>query len=116
MQGSYGPFRPNIEVEVPFWLAIAFYKRQSCRIKPPAWLATDRLQGQPLAQFAYPLLGSNPRTTTSMRGAVQAMPPDKNRHGPLRTPGSHLVPVQGYWMRKRVQQLCFSQCLSITWR
>ena len=52
MQGSYGPFRPNIEVEVPFWLAIALYKRKSCRIKPPAWLATERLQGQPdIANF-----------------------------------------------------------------
>ena len=55
MQGSYGPFRPNIEVEVPFWLAIAFYKRKSCRIKPPAWLATDRLQGKLLAGSASSL-------------------------------------------------------------
>ena len=55
MQGSYGPFRPNIEVEVPFWLGIAFYKRKSCRIKPPAWLATDYLQGELLAHLTCPL-------------------------------------------------------------
>ena len=36
---------------MPFWLAIALYKRKSCRIKPPAWLAVDRLQGQHTATF-----------------------------------------------------------------
>ena len=30
---------------VPFWLAIALYKRKSCRIIPPDWLAVDSLQG-----------------------------------------------------------------------
>ena len=36
---------------MPFWLAIALYKRKSCRIKPPAWLTVDRLQGQHTAMF-----------------------------------------------------------------
>ena len=70
MQGSYGPFRPNIEVEVPFWLAIALYKRKSCRIKPPAWLATDYLQGQLLTHLTCRLSPQH-RRATNKGGALQ---------------------------------------------
>lgn len=37
-QGTFGPFTPAMEVEVPLWLAINLRKRQQCRIVPPQWL------------------------------------------------------------------------------
>jgi hypothetical protein len=43
--GDYGPFRPNMPVEVPIWLALQLYKRGKCRILPPAFLDVGRLQG-----------------------------------------------------------------------
>ncbi|GBF97942.1 DNA replication complex GINS [Raphidocelis subcapitata] len=42
--GDYGPFRPNMPVEVPIWLALQLHKRGKCRILPPAWLDAARLQ------------------------------------------------------------------------
>jgi GINS complex subunit 2 len=45
-QGNYGPFRPNMPVEVPIWLALQLHKRSKCRILPPAFLDPARLQGE----------------------------------------------------------------------
>ncbi|KAI8465082.1 MAG: DNA replication complex GINS protein [Monoraphidium minutum] len=42
--GDYGPFRPNMPVEVPIWLALQLHKRGKCRIIPPAFLDVARLQ------------------------------------------------------------------------
>lgn len=42
--GEYGPFRPNMPVEVPIWLALQLHKRGKCRIVPPAFLDPVRLQ------------------------------------------------------------------------
>ncbi|CAI5993088.1 unnamed protein product [Closterium sp. NIES-65] len=41
--GDIGPFRPQIALQVPLWLAIALKKRAKCSIQPPPWLAADRL-------------------------------------------------------------------------
>jgi hypothetical protein len=45
-QGTYGPFRPNIPVEVPMYLALALNRRNKCRIQPPAWMAREKLKGE----------------------------------------------------------------------
>jgi len=45
-QGEYGPFRPNMPVEVPIWLALQLHKRGKCRIMPPSWLSISRLQSE----------------------------------------------------------------------
>ncbi|KIZ02764.1 DNA replication complex GINS protein PSF2 [Monoraphidium neglectum] len=42
--GDYGPFRPNMPVEVPIWLALQLHKRGKCRIIPPQFLDIPRLQ------------------------------------------------------------------------
>ncbi|EIE21712.1 GINS complex, Psf2 component [Coccomyxa subellipsoidea C-169] len=42
--GAFGPFKPNIPVEVPIWLAVALQKRNNCRILQPDWLNTETLQ------------------------------------------------------------------------
>ncbi|CAL8469284.1 g8825 [Coccomyxa elongata] len=42
--GVFGPFKPNIPVEVPIWLAVALQKRNNCRILQPEWLNTEALQ------------------------------------------------------------------------
>ncbi|MCO5556839.1 hypothetical protein L7F22_017629 [Adiantum nelumboides] len=41
--GDYGPFRPQIPVRVPLWLAIALKKRSKCRIQPPDWMSVEKL-------------------------------------------------------------------------
>lgn len=45
LQGLFGPFKPNIPVEVPIWLAVALQKRNNCRILQPEWLNIEALQG-----------------------------------------------------------------------
>ncbi|KAG2444694.1 hypothetical protein HXX76_001438 [Chlamydomonas incerta] len=44
IEGTYGPFRPNIPVEVPMYLALALNRRNKCRIQPPGWMARERLK------------------------------------------------------------------------
>eukprot|EP00249_Psilotum_nudum_P006275 c19604_g1_i1 orf=225-860(+) len=41
--GDFGPFRPQIAVKVPLWLAIALKKRSKCRIQPPEWMTVEKL-------------------------------------------------------------------------
>lgn len=45
LQGAFGPFKPNVPVEVPIWLAVALQKRNNCRILQPDWLNPETLQG-----------------------------------------------------------------------
>ncbi|PNW88429.1 hypothetical protein CHLRE_01g029100v5 [Chlamydomonas reinhardtii] len=44
IEGTYGPFRPNIPVEVPLYLALALNRRNKCRIQPPGWMAREKLK------------------------------------------------------------------------
>lgn len=44
ISGSYGPFEPNVEQEVPLWLALTLKKRRRCRIKTPVWMQREHLQ------------------------------------------------------------------------
>ncbi|PNH10467.1 DNA replication complex GINS protein PSF2 [Tetrabaena socialis] len=44
VEGTYGPFRPNIPVDVPLYLALALHRRGKCRIQPPPWMASDKLK------------------------------------------------------------------------
>ncbi len=46
LQGTYGPFTPNMPVSVPLWLALALQRRKKCRILPPDWMNPDTLQGR----------------------------------------------------------------------
>eukprot|EP00949_MAST-11_sp_MAST-11-sp1_P003254 g3254.t1 len=41
--GNFGPFQPQMKVEVPLWLAVALKKRNRCNIQPPVWLNADYL-------------------------------------------------------------------------
>uniref|UniRef100_A0A7S0X995 DNA replication complex GINS protein PSF2 n=1 Tax=Mantoniella antarctica TaxID=81844 RepID=A0A7S0X995_9CHLO len=36
--GTYGPFRPQIPVGVPLWLAMILKKQGKCNVIPPRWL------------------------------------------------------------------------------
>lgn len=42
-QGTFGPFVPNTEVEVPLWFAVTLRRRQKCVVAPPPWLALEPL-------------------------------------------------------------------------
>lgn len=42
--GNYGPFQPNMPVNVPLWLSIMLAKRHKCRIQAPDWMHPDNLQ------------------------------------------------------------------------
>ncbi|XP_006005522.1 DNA replication complex GINS protein PSF2 [Latimeria chalumnae] len=42
--GDLGPFNPGLPVEVPLWLAINLKQRQKCRIIPPEWMDTEKLE------------------------------------------------------------------------
>jgi len=45
VQGTYGPFQPNMPVDVPLWMATMLHKRKKCRIQPPGWMNAEQLQG-----------------------------------------------------------------------
>lgn len=44
MQGTFGPFLPAEEVQVPLWLAARLRQRSQCVIVPPRWLSLDHLE------------------------------------------------------------------------
>lgn len=48
MQGTYGPFQPNMPVQVPLWLGMMLHRRSKCRIQPPDWMNKDNLTGEHL--------------------------------------------------------------------
>ncbi|XP_019181764.1 PREDICTED: DNA replication complex GINS protein PSF2-like isoform X1 [Ipomoea nil] len=41
--GDFGPFRPQIAIQVPLWLAVALKKRGKCTIRPPEWMSVEKL-------------------------------------------------------------------------
>lgn len=45
LRGSVGPFRPQVPVLVPLWLALLLRRRGRCKITPPDWLSTEHLDG-----------------------------------------------------------------------
>ena len=38
LQGEVGPFKVQMPVTVPLWLAVALKRRSKCSIRPPIWL------------------------------------------------------------------------------
>ena len=46
LTGSVGPFRANLAIDVPLWLALSLRQSQRCRIECPAWLDATFLIGQ----------------------------------------------------------------------
>ena len=38
LSGTVGPFRANLAIDVPLWLALSLRQSQRCRIECPAWL------------------------------------------------------------------------------
>eukprot|EP00850_Spirogloea_muscicola_P006429 SM000030S11438 [mRNA] locus=s30:723855:725777:+ [translate_table: standard] len=42
--GEYGPFRPQMPLQVPLWVAVALLKRQKCIIQAPEWMTLDNLK------------------------------------------------------------------------
>lgn len=42
--GYYGPFLPQVPIQVPSWLGLALKKRNKCRLQPPDWMGTERLE------------------------------------------------------------------------
>eukprot|EP00798_Chlamydomonas_sp_ICE-L_P030621 gene30621-35632_t len=58
--GSYGPFQPNMPIEVPLWLALMLHRRKKCRIRSPEWMSTENLEHvleeeKTIIQFFQPL-------------------------------------------------------------
>eukprot|EP00271_Cylindrocystis_brebissonii_P023503 TRINITY_DN9782_c0_g1_i1.p1 TRINITY_DN9782_c0_g1~~TRINITY_DN9782_c0_g1_i1.p1 ORF type:complete len:179 (-),score=36.12 TRINITY_DN9782_c0_g1_i1:439-975(-) len=43
ISGEFGPFRPQIALEVPLWLALALKSRGKCTIQPPEWMSVEKL-------------------------------------------------------------------------
>ncbi|XP_065174722.1 DNA replication complex GINS protein PSF2-like [Sycon ciliatum] len=44
ISGDVGPLQPNIQIEVPLWLAMHLKQRQKCRLQPPSWMQVDELE------------------------------------------------------------------------
>eukprot|EP00924_Labyrinthula_sp_SR-Ha-C_P013202 maker-scaffold_12-snap-gene-12.12-mRNA-1 protein AED:0.03 eAED:0.03 QI:88/1/1/1/1/1/5/134/209 len=44
IQGEFGPFRVQVPVEVPLWLAIYLKKKNKCSIKAPEWFSLENLK------------------------------------------------------------------------
>ncbi|CAI0443186.1 unnamed protein product [Linum tenue] len=42
--GDYGPFYPQIAIQVPLWLALALKKRGKCTIRPPQWMSIEDIR------------------------------------------------------------------------
>jgi hypothetical protein len=40
---QYGPFRPQIPIGVPLWLAVILKKQGKCIVIPPRWLNVTKL-------------------------------------------------------------------------
>eukprot|EP00899_Mesostigma_viride_P014197 jgi/Mesvir1/22779/Mv14169-RA.1 len=43
LSGTFGPFRPQLPIRVPLWLAISLRKRHKCTIRPPEWMNVESL-------------------------------------------------------------------------
>jgi len=43
ISGDFGPFEPQLPVDVPLWLAIQLRRQQHCTIVPPDWMDYKRL-------------------------------------------------------------------------
>jgi len=43
---NYGPFRAQIPISVPLWVAVSLRKSGRCHIKPPYWLDLDWLRSK----------------------------------------------------------------------
>ena len=43
MTRSYGPFRAQIGIDVPLWLAIQLKKYRKCRVVAPEWMQIESL-------------------------------------------------------------------------
>lgn len=41
--GDFGPFLPQIAVNVPLWLAVALKKRAKCVVRTPEWMSVEKL-------------------------------------------------------------------------
>ena len=44
VSGTFGPFRANIPILVPLWLAVYLKQRNKCDIQVPNWLDVEFLQ------------------------------------------------------------------------
>ena len=44
ISGPVGPFRPNMECQVPIWVAIQLKKSKKCKIIPPGCLSEDYIR------------------------------------------------------------------------
>jgi GINS complex subunit 2 len=44
LEGEFGPFRPQLPLAVPLWLAIQLKKAKKCQIKTPNWLEVENLE------------------------------------------------------------------------
>lgn len=42
--GEFGPFRPNMPLEVPLWMALALHRWKRCSVQAPDWMKPDNLQ------------------------------------------------------------------------
>jgi GINS complex subunit 2 len=40
----YGPFRAQMPIRVPVWLAVELKRMRRCRVQPPEWMEPQRLQ------------------------------------------------------------------------
>ncbi|CAL4076823.1 unnamed protein product [Meganyctiphanes norvegica] len=44
ISGEVGPFQPGLPVEVPLWLGINLRQRGKCRLLPPQWMDSEKLE------------------------------------------------------------------------
>ena len=44
MGGTYGPFVPMRQCQVPLWLALLLKEKKKCSIRPPEWMQKGNLQ------------------------------------------------------------------------
>lgn len=44
IRDTYGPFKPQLPVDVPLWLAITLKRNKKCKVQPPAWMNVETLQ------------------------------------------------------------------------
>ncbi len=65
-QGEFGPFRPQMSVDVPLWLAMQMKKACRCRIRPPKWMEQGPTDSPPCAA---PPLRRRCRTHVLRRGS-----------------------------------------------
>lgn len=95
--GSFGPFRSNLEIDVPLWLALELKQQGKCRLTPPPWLTVEQLEALCEKQKSEPELIKLPHDEMFEIGYIflNKAPNDLTSHMKVRSRLEDLENIRG---------------------